>query len=56
MSIYSFQVTLLLGLHKGYEELRSLGALRRMLKTVAVQACGYSRVCENLSVLKDCVG
>jgi len=48
--------TLLLGLYKGYEELRSLGALRKMPKMVAVQACGYARVCEDLGVWKDCVG
>jgi len=48
--------TLLLGLHKGYEELRSLGVLKRMPKMVAVQACGYARVCEDLGVWKDCAG
>ena len=48
--------TLLLGLHKGYEELGSFGALRRMPKIVAVQACGYARVCEDLGAWKVCAG
>jgi len=47
--------TLLLGLHKGYEELRSLGALTEMPKMVAVQACGYARICEELGAKKECI-
>lgn len=47
--------TLLLGLHKGYQELRSLGALTEMPKMVAVQACGYARICEELGAQKECI-
>jgi len=47
--------TLLLGLHKGYQELRSLGALTEMPKMVAVQACGYARICEELGAQKECM-
>ncbi len=47
--------TLVLGLHKGYEELRSLGALTEMPKMVAVQACGYARICEELGAQKECI-
>jgi len=46
--------TLLLGLYKGYEELVQLGALDKMPKFIAVQASGYSDICEELGVtLKD---
>jgi len=47
--------TLLLGLHKGYQELRGLGALTAMPKMVAVQACGYARICEELGAQKECI-
>jgi threonine synthase len=40
--------TMLLGLHKGYAELRELRALNEMPSFVAVQACGYSTICEDL--------
>jgi threonine synthase len=40
--------TLLLGLYKGYEELMELGVLPEMPRFVAVQACGYSGICQEL--------
>ena len=42
--------TLLLGLYKGYEELMELGVLPEMPTIVAVQACGYSGICQELGV------
>jgi len=47
--------TILLGLYKGYEELVKLGVLDEMPKIVAVQACGYARVCQEFGVIKKCV-
>lgn len=40
--------TMLLGLHKGYAELRELGAVSEMPTLIAVQAYGYSAICEDL--------
>jgi threonine synthase len=40
--------TILLGLYKGYEELVELGALNEMPRIIAVQACGYSGICQEL--------
>ncbi|HUS03939.1 MAG TPA: pyridoxal-phosphate dependent enzyme, partial [Dehalococcoidia bacterium] len=42
--------TLLLGLYKGYEELVELGVLKEMPRIIAVQACGYSGICQQLGV------
>jgi threonine synthase len=47
--------TILLGLYKGYQELVELRALNKMPKIIAVQACGYSKACEELGVKKECL-
>jgi len=47
--------TLLLGLYKGYEELVELGVLHEMPRIVAVQACGYSGICQELGARKECM-
>ena len=47
--------TLLLGLYKGYEELVELGVLNEMPRIIAVQACGYSGICQELGARKECV-
>jgi threonine synthase len=47
--------TILLGLYKGYQELVELQALNKVPKIIVVQACGYSRVCEELGVRKRCI-
>ncbi len=40
--------TMLLGLHKGYAELVELGVVNEMPTFIAVQADGYSAICEDL--------
>lgn len=47
--------TLLLGLYKGYEELVELGVLNEMPRIIAVQACGYSGICQELGARKECM-
>jgi threonine synthase len=47
--------TVLLGLHAGFAELVSRGALARMPRLIAVQAAGFSPVCAELGV-EDPVG
>lgn len=42
--------TLLLGLYKGYQELVRLRVLNKVPKIIAVQACGYSKICKELGV------
>ncbi|MEA3442742.1 MAG: pyridoxal-phosphate dependent enzyme [Chloroflexota bacterium] len=47
--------TILLGLYKGYEELVKLGVLNEVPRVIAVQACGYSGICEELGARKECI-
>lgn len=47
--------TILLGLYKGYQELVELQALNKVPKIIAVQACGYTKVCEDLGARKECI-
>jgi threonine synthase len=47
--------TILLGLYKGYQELVGLQALNKVPEIIAVQACGYSEICEDLGARKVCV-
>ena len=46
--------TILLGLYKGYEELRELGTLSEVPRIIAAQACGYSMIAEELGARKKC--
>lgn len=45
---------ILLGLYKGFKDLVELRALNGMPKIIAVQACGYSAVCEYLGASREC--
>lgn len=45
--------SILLGLYKGYQELVQLRVLDKVPRIIAVQACGYSSVCEELGVRKE---
>jgi len=47
--------TILLGLYKGYKELVQLGVSNEMPRIIAVQACGYSGICQELRATKECV-
>jgi len=47
--------TTLLGLYKGYQELVGLQALDKVPKIIAAQACGYTKVCEELGARKECI-
>ncbi len=40
--------TILLGLYKGYQELVELQVLNKVPEIIAVQACGYSKICRDL--------
>lgn len=42
--------TLFLGLYKGFRELIELGELKKMPKLIAVQAAGYTSLCEDSSM------
>jgi threonine synthase len=45
--------TLLLGLYKGFKELRELRALKVIPKIIAVQASGYAKICEKLGTKRN---
>ena len=47
--------SILLGLYKGYQELVELQALDKVPKIIAAQACGYTKVCEELGARKECI-
>lgn len=47
--------TILLGLYKGYKELVELRSLNKVPKIIAVQACGYAKICEELGAKKECI-
>jgi len=45
--------TVILGLHRGFTELRSTGLLATMPRLVAVQAAGYAPVCAELGIVSE---
>ena len=44
--------TLLLGLAKGYKELKTLGEIDEVPRLIAVQACGYAELCSKIKPVK----
>ena len=47
--------TILLGLYKGYRELMELQALDKLPKFIAVQAQGYTEICQDLGTRGECI-